>query len=133
MRRTGFRFLNTTTPTHYSLTGRNAWNLLDVALVCSSCVSLRTSTVISKLLGSDHSVVLTTANANTIPEANDFPKWNFTKADWPPLPPPFRCPYVVSGLVTVSKISGLGLESLVSWLCAWVICLWVLQKAVVSN
>ena len=92
MRRTGFRFLNTTTPTHYSLTGRNAWNLLDVALVCSSCVSLRTSTVISKLLGSDHSVVLTTANANTIPEANDFPKWNFTKADWPPLPPPLPMP-----------------------------------------
>jgi len=32
--------LNTITPTHFSLTGRNAWSLLDLVLVSSSCVSL---------------------------------------------------------------------------------------------
>ena len=49
--------LNTNTPTHLSFTGRNAWRLLDLVLVSSSCASLCTSTVTSEFLGSDHSVV----------------------------------------------------------------------------
>ena len=31
--------LNTTTPTHFSLTGRNAWSLLDLVLVSGSYAS----------------------------------------------------------------------------------------------
>ena len=74
--------LNTTTPTHFSLTGRNAWSLIDLVLVSSSYASLCTCTVTSEVLGSDHSVVLTSVNANTTPEDHGFPKWNFSKADW---------------------------------------------------
>jgi len=74
--------LNTTTPTHFSLTGRNAWSLLDLVLVCSSCASLCTCTVTSEFLGSDHSIVLTNVNANTTPEGHVVPKLNFSKADW---------------------------------------------------
>ena len=46
--------LNTTTPTHFSLTGRNARSLLDLVLVSSSCASLCTCTVTSDFLGSHH-------------------------------------------------------------------------------
>jgi len=73
--------LNTTTPTHLSFTGRNAWSLLDLALVSSSCASLCTSTVTSEFLGSDHLVVLTAVKASTMPEDLGVPKWNFGKAD----------------------------------------------------
>jgi len=74
--------LNTTTPTHLSFTGRNAWSLLDLVLVSCSCASLCTSTVTSEFLGSDHSVVLTAVKASTTPEDLGVPKWNFSKADW---------------------------------------------------
>jgi len=73
--------LNTTTPTHLSFTGRDAWSLLDLVLVPSSCASLCTSTVTSEFLGSDHSVVLTAVKASTMPEDLCVPKWNFGKAD----------------------------------------------------
>jgi len=49
--------LNTTTPTHFSLTGRNAWSLLDLVFVSSLYASPCTCTVISEFLGSDHSIV----------------------------------------------------------------------------
>jgi len=74
--------LNTTTPTHLSFTGRNAWSLLDLVLVSSSCASLCTSTVTCEFLGSDHSVVLTAVQASTTAEDLGVPKWNFGKADW---------------------------------------------------
>jgi len=74
--------LNTTTPTHFSLTERNAWSLLDLVLVSSSYASLCACTVTSEFLGSDHSIVLTNVNANTTPEDHGVPKWNFSKADW---------------------------------------------------
>jgi len=74
--------LNTTAPTHFPLTGRNAWSLLDLVLVSSSCASLCTCTVTSEFLGSDHSIVLTNVNANTTSEDHGVPKWNFSKADW---------------------------------------------------
>jgi len=74
--------LNTTTPTHFSLTGRKAWSLLDLVLVSSSYASLCTCTVTSEFLGSDHSIVLTNVNANTTPEDHGVPKLNFSKADW---------------------------------------------------
>jgi len=74
--------LNTTTPTHFSLTGRNAWSLLDLVLVSSSYASFCTCTVTSEFLGSDHSIVLTNVNANTTPEDHGVPKWNFSKVDW---------------------------------------------------
>jgi len=74
--------LNTTTPTHFSLTAYNAWSLLDLVLVSSSCASLCTCTVTSEFLGSDHSIVLTNVNANTTLEDHGVPKWNFSKADW---------------------------------------------------
>ena len=74
--------LNTTMPTHFSLTGRNAWSLLDFTLVSSSYASLCTCTVTSEFLGSDHSIVLTYVKANTTPEDHGVPKWNFSKADW---------------------------------------------------
>jgi len=73
---------NTTTPTHFSLTGRNAWSLLDLVLVSSSYASLCTWTVTSKILGSDHSIVIASVNVNTMPEDHGVPKWNFSKADW---------------------------------------------------
>jgi len=73
--------LNTTTPTDFSLCGRNAWSLLDLVLVSSSCASLCTCTVTSEFLGSDHSIV-TNVNANTTPEDHGVPKWNFSKAGW---------------------------------------------------
>jgi len=72
--------LNTTTPTHFSLTGRNAWSLLDLVLVSSSYASLCTCTVTSEFLGSDHSIALTNVNANTTPEDHGVPKWNLSKA-----------------------------------------------------
>jgi len=72
---------NTTTPTHFSLTGRNAWSLLDLVLVSSSCASLCTCTVTGEFLGSDHSI-LTNVNANTTLEDHGVPKWNLSKADW---------------------------------------------------
>jgi len=46
--------LNTTTPTHLSRTGRNAWSLLELVLVSSSYAYLCTCTVTSEFLGSDH-------------------------------------------------------------------------------
>jgi len=64
----------TTTPTHFSLTGRNSWSLLDLVLVSSSYASLCTCTVTSEFLGSDHSIVLTNFNANTRPEDHGVPK-----------------------------------------------------------
>jgi len=64
--------LNTTT--HFSLTGRNAWSLLDLVLVSSSCASLCASTVTSEFLGSDHSVVLTAVKANTTRDDQGVPK-----------------------------------------------------------
>jgi len=67
--------LNTAAPTHLSLTGRNAWSLLDLVFVSSSCTSLCTSTVTSEFLESDHSVVLTAVKANTMPEDFGVPKW----------------------------------------------------------
>jgi len=73
---------NTTTPTHLSFTGRNAWSLLDLVLVSSSCASLCTSTVTSEFLGSDYSVVLTAVKASTTTEDLGVPKWSFGKADW---------------------------------------------------
>jgi len=76
------RFSCPITPTHFSLTGRNAWSLLDLVLVSSSCASLCTCTVTSEFFGSDHSIVLTNVNANTTPEDHGVPKWNFSKADW---------------------------------------------------
>ena len=57
-------------------------SLLDVTLVSSSCAFLCTSKVKSEFLGSDHSVVLTAVKANTTPEDQGVPKWNFSKADW---------------------------------------------------
>jgi len=74
--------LNATTSTHFSLTGRNAWSLSDSVLVSSSYASLCTCTVTSEFLGSDHSVVSTAVKANTTPEDQGIPKWNFSKADW---------------------------------------------------
>jgi len=74
--------LNTSTPTHLSFTGRNAWSLLDLVRVSSSCASLCTSTVASKFLGRDHSVVSTVVKASTMPEDLGVPKWNFGKANW---------------------------------------------------
>jgi len=73
---------NTTTPAHFSLTGRNTWSLLDSVLLSSSYASLCTSVVTNEFLGSDHSVVLTAVNANTSPEDHGVPKWNFSKAKW---------------------------------------------------
>ena len=66
--------VNTTTPTHFSLTGRNTWSLLDLVLLSSSYASLCTSMVTSEFLGSDHYVVLTAVNANTSPEDHGVPK-----------------------------------------------------------
>jgi len=74
--------LNTTTPTHLSFTGSNAWSLLDLVLVSSSHASPCNSTVTSEFLGSDHSVVSTAVKASTTPEDLGVPKWNFGKADW---------------------------------------------------
>ena len=68
--------LSTTTPTHLSFTGRNAWSLLDLVLVSSSCASLCTSTVTSEFLGSDHSVVLTAVEASTTPGKADWQKFS---------------------------------------------------------
>ena len=73
--------LNTTTPTHFSLTGRNAWSLLDLVLVSSSHACLCTCTVTSEFLGSDPSIVLTNVNADTTPGDHGAPKLNFSKAD----------------------------------------------------
>ena len=66
--------LNTTTPTHFSLTEHNAWSLLDLVLVSSSYASICTSMVTSEFLDSDHSVVLTAVNSNTKPEDHGVPK-----------------------------------------------------------
>jgi len=74
--------LNATTSTHFLLSGHNAWSLSDSVLVSSSYASLCTYTVTSEFLGSDHSVVLTAVKANTMPEDQGVPKWNFSKADW---------------------------------------------------
>ena len=60
--------LNTTTPTHFSFIGHNAWNLLDLVFVSSSYASICTSTITSEFLGSDHSILLTVVNGNTTPE-----------------------------------------------------------------
>jgi len=56
-----FVVLNTTTPTHFSLSGQNMWSLLDLVLVSNSCASICACTVANEFLGSDHSIVLTTA------------------------------------------------------------------------
>jgi len=72
--------VNSTAPTHFPLTGRNPWSLLDLFLVSRSYVSLCTSTVAGEFLGSDCSVVLTAVNANTSPDDHGIPKWNFFKA-----------------------------------------------------
>jgi len=62
--------LNTTTPTHFSLTGRNAWSLLDLVLVSSSCASLCTCTVTSEFLGSDHCKTMRTPHRKTMVSRN---------------------------------------------------------------
>ena len=74
--------LNTTTPTHFSLTGQNMCSFLDLVLVSYSCASNCVSTVANEFLGSDHSIVLTAVEASTTPQENAIPKWNFSKDDW---------------------------------------------------
>jgi len=68
--------LNTTMPTHFSLTGRDAWSLLDLVLVSSSYASLCTCTVISEFLGSDQhrrtGTHFTGGAENVCPENNNL-------------------------------------------------------------
>ena len=77
-----FVVLNTTTPTHFSLSGQIMWSLLDLVLVSTSCASICASTAANEFLGSGHSIVLTTVKATTTSQGNAIPKWNFSKADW---------------------------------------------------
>jgi len=74
--------LNTTTPTHFSVTGQNMWSLLDLVLIANSCASICACTVANEFLGSDHSIILTTVKATTTSHGNAIPKWNFSKAYW---------------------------------------------------
>ena len=77
-----FVVINTTTPTHFSLTGQNMWSLLDLVLVSNSCAFICACAVANGFLGSDHSIVLTTVKATTTSPENAIPKWNFSKDDW---------------------------------------------------
>jgi len=49
--------LNTSVPTHYSLSGQYEWSVLDLSIVSADIASRCDATVVNGFIGSDHSIV----------------------------------------------------------------------------
>ena len=52
-----FVVLNTSVPTHYSLSGRYEWSVLALSIVSANVASSCNATVHNEFIGSDHSIV----------------------------------------------------------------------------
>ena len=75
--------LNTTVPTHFTLSNQIQWSLLDLTIVSANIASKCNTKVTQDFLGSDHSVILTTIQGFDAPTKLQIPRWNFHRADWP--------------------------------------------------
>ena len=75
--------LNSSSPTHFSLTRHTFWSLLDLAIVSNAIASNCSTTTTKNFLGSDNSKIHTTVNGVHFQETQFLPKWNFAKAKWP--------------------------------------------------
>jgi len=75
--------LNSSSPTHFSLTRHTFWSLLDLAIVSNAIASNCSTTITNNFLGSDHSIIHRTVNGVHLQETEFLPKWNFAKANWP--------------------------------------------------
>ena len=75
--------LNSSSPTHFSLTGHRFWSLLDLTIVSNSIASNRSTTIRNNFLDSDHSIIHATVNGVHLQETQFLPRWNFAKANLP--------------------------------------------------
>ena len=75
--------LNTSVPTHFTLSNQIQWSLSDLTIVSANIASKCNTKVTQDFLGSDHSVILTTIQGFEAPTKLQIPRWNFHRADWP--------------------------------------------------
>jgi len=77
-----FVVLNTSVPTHYSLTGRYEWSVLDLSIVSANVASRCNATVHNEFIGSDHSIVQIATRGSDPPTKTHIPRWKFQRANW---------------------------------------------------
>ena len=77
-----FVVLNTSVPTHYSLSGRYEWSDLDLSIVSANVDSRCNATVHNEFIGSDHSIVQIAIRGSDPPTKTHIPRWNFQRANW---------------------------------------------------
>jgi len=74
--------LNTSVPTHCSLSGQYEWSVLDLSIVSADITSRCDATVVSEFIRSDHSIVQIAIRGADPPIKTHIPRWNFRKANW---------------------------------------------------
>ena len=65
---------NTSVPTHYSLSGRYEWSVLDLSIVSANVDSRCNATVHNEFIGSDHSIVQIAIRGSDPPTKTHIPR-----------------------------------------------------------
>ena len=74
--------LNTSVPTHYSLSEQHEWSVLDLSIVLADIASRCVATVVIEFIGSDHSIVRIAVGGADPSIKTHIPRYNFRKANW---------------------------------------------------
>jgi len=77
-----FVVVNTSVLTHYSLSERYEWSVLDLSIVSADVASRCNATVHNEFIGSDHSIVQIAIQGSDPPTKTHIPRWNFQRANW---------------------------------------------------
>ena len=98
-----FVVLNTSVPTHYSLSGRYKWIVLDLSIVSADVASRYNATVHNEFIGSDHSIVQIAIRGSDTPTKTHIPRWRQRFSDLCDLSLPSISIYI-HGVATVVSI-----------------------------